>query len=742
MRNPYAVWMLPAILGLAVLSSAGAAALPEGDVVGDLVRAGRTLYEQGKLEGALEKFQQVLKLDGENKMAHHYQARIQGQLKQFRAAIDSLRTLQGLGVSLINEDMQTTLNLVVSGILDIKELKERGDLLIHLRETIRGLPLDFERQVDVHLMGIYAKLGEQHLHDIVKTRYFANKPIPGEVYFLLAKTYLLYDVNLAQAATYFEQAADLFKSRELRPTANPERDAFLARQRDAAATVAEDFLAYTYHAAKITDPQRNRFIAAEQKPKVTFTEVTEAAGLSALVASRVAVGDFDSDGFEDLCIGGRVFRNSGGKAFKEVTRDLGIEAAADVFAALWLDYDNDGHLDLLCASFPKLRLWRNLGAGAFQDVTAAAGLGYAFPGPPEAIAICDYDGDGHLDIFIGCSAHPNPKLAALGQPAFLFRNNGQGRFDDASRASGVAGGGEHCSRGAAWGDFNNDGRPDLFVANYRLQPNQLWVNRGEGRLGDEAQALGVQGIPGVGQYALAFGHSLSGAWGDLDNDGDLDLVVANHAMAQYLEFADPTSLYLNGGAKEGWRFQDITAASGVRFQEMSTEAGLCDVDNDGDLDLLLTAIYKERPTALYMNVGAGKFQAVTWRSGLLAFNTWGQAWFDKDNDGDMDVVVAGAGGVRLFENQAADTSWLRVQLAGSKSNRQGIGARITVTAGALTLIREVTCGTGGASQSSPIAHFGLGSHKGTADITVRWPDGHEQSVAASPINRLVKIPEK
>ncbi|MBM4036237.1 MAG: CRTAC1 family protein, partial [Planctomycetes bacterium] len=385
--------------------------------------------------------------------------------------------------------------------------------------------------------------------------------------------------------------------------------------------------------------------------------------------------------------------------------------------------------------------WRNRGDGTFADATADAGLDYAFPGPPECLAACDYDGDGRLDLFVGCFEHPDPKLASIGQPAFLFRNTGRGRFEDATQASGISAGGNYCTRGAAWGDFNNDGRPDLYVANYRLQPNQLWVNRG-GRFTDDAAALGVRGTPGTGQYAVAFGHSVAAAWGDLDNDGDLDLGVTNVASTRFLEFSDPLALYINGGKKDNWHFQDALWTSGIRFQEMAAEMGFCDVDNDGDLDVLLTAMFKERPTALYQNVGSNKFQPVTWRSGLRVFNAWGQAWFDKDNDGDMDVAVGSAEGLRLFENKMGESSWLRVQLAGKRSNALGIGARVSVVAGALTQIRETTCGSGTTSQSSAVAHFGLGSHKGTAEITVRWPDGREQRLPASPINKLVKIEEQ
>ena len=737
-------WIVVASLWVptAFAGAPGTPPMVDQGVLGEALRAGRDLHQEGKLKEALGKFEEALKLDGENKLANQYAARINAQLGQFRPAADTLRKLQRLGVSLVNEDMQKTLKLVLDGVLALENLKERGDLLIHVRETIQGLPVGVERQLDAHLMAIYAKLGEQHLHDIVKNRYFGSPPIPGDVYFMAAKTYLTYDVNLGAAASYFEQAVDALRSRTARPSGNPARDAFEVRRLDAEATVVEDYLAYAYHAAKITDPTKNRFVAAEPNPKVTFADVTEAAGLKGVAAPRVAVGDFDNDGLEDLCACGRIFRNVDGKTFKEVTKELGVDPEG-IIAALWLDYDNDGNLDLLCASFPKVRLYRNPGKGGrFLDVTVSAGLDYAFPGPPEALAVCDYDGDGYLDLFVGCFEHPDPRQASVGQPNFLFHNDGTGRFVDVTRGAGMAAGPSYCTRSATWGDFNNDGRPDLYVANYRLNPNQLWANHGGGKFLDEAEALGVRGVPGAGQYAQAFGHSVAATWGDVDNDGHLDLAVCNIAFARFLEFADPSALYRNGGKKDGWRFTDIIEGSGIRFQEMASDFSLCDVDNDGDLDLLVTAIYKERPTALYMNVGGNKFQAVTWRSGLLGFNAWGIAWFDKDNDGDMDVALGGAGGIRLFENQATDTSWLRVQLIGRKSNRLGIGSRVSVTAGALSLIREVTCGSGATSQNSPVAHFGLGSHKGTADITVRWPDGREQRVAASPINRLVKIEEQ
>ena len=718
----------------------GAALLDDQNVVSDLIRAATTLYQERKLDESLNKFQEVIKLDADNLIANQYMALINAQLGRFKPAIDLIRKLQGLGVSIyVNQDSKMTLGLTFNGVLHTKDLKQRGDLLIHFRETIQGLPAELERQIDANLMAIYAKTGETTQHDVVEKRYFANKPVPGEAYFVAARTYLEYEVNLPLAANYFEQAVETLRSRPIQSTGNPEQDAFLARRRGADTTVAEDFLAYTYYAAKILDPQKNRFLASESNPKTTFLDVTEAAGLKDVAGPRVAVGDFDNDGFDDLCFCGRLFKNVNGKTFKDVTKEARVDPT-NVLAALWLDYDNDGNLDLLCASYPNVRLWRNLGNGVFEDVTLKAGLDYAFPGAPEALAAADYDGDGFVDLFIGCFEHP--QQPARGQPDFLFHNNGRGRFEDQSRLAGMSGGQSYCARGAAWADCNNDGRPDLYVANYRLQPNLLWVNQGKGQFTEEAQALGVRGAPGRGRYAAAFGHSIGCAWGDIDNDGNLDLVVTNLALVAYMEFAESTALYLNRGKKDSWRFENITDASGIRYEEMATDPALVDFDNDGDLDLSITAVYKERPNALYQNVGGNKFQPCAWRAGVVAFNNWGQAWFDKDNDGDMDLVFGSASGVRLFENQARDTSWLRLRLVGRKSNRLGIGSRVSVAAGALGLVREVTAGTGSSSQTSPVAHFGLGSHRGTLDITVRWPDGHEQSVAGSAINQLVTIEEK
>ncbi|MFP4057672.1 MAG: FG-GAP-like repeat-containing protein [Candidatus Brocadiia bacterium] len=752
------------LLGLLLSLGAGTAPAqearptePDASVV-DLLERGKRLYGNGKLDAAFDAFSEVLKVAPENLAALHHLARIHALEGRYRQAIGGLRKLQRLGVSIYrSKDSETTLKEVIRGVVSLDDLKRRADLLVHLRETLHGLPVSLEHRIDAHLMGIYAKRGERHLHEVVRARYFRAKPVTATAYFTAARTYLAYGVNLDDAARFFERGIDVLEEKEdIRPSGNPQRDELRRRIVEADITSLQDFLAYAYHAAGMDTPEENRLMAAEPQPGATFADVTAQAGLDQVAGARIAVGDYDGDGFEDLCIAGRLFKSRDGKTFAEVTQEAGIDPRGTI-SALWLDYDNDGRIDLLLSALPRMRLWRNLDGATFEDVTQEAGLDVPMPGAPEALGAADYDGDGYLDLFVGCFEHPDPRAVAVGQRDFLFRNTGQGGFEDASERAGLRLKQEvrdrrsgdrrlrearYCARGCAWGDFNNDGFPDLYVANYRLHPNQLWVNQGNGKFLERAAELGVRGTPGPGRFAPALGHSIAPAWGDLDGDLDLDLVVTNFCRKEFLRFADPTVLYVNSGPDGGWKFAEVARSAGIRFEEMTAGVSLCDYDNDGDLDIYLSAIFKERPAFLYQNAGDATFQPVTWKAGALAFATWGQAWLDKDNDGDMDLVVGSRTGVHLFENQGNANAWLGVRLVGKLSNRLGVGARVTVSAGTRQLIREVRAGSGCGCQSSPILHFGLGDHQGPLALTVRWPSGRIQRVAGVEGKKLVTVEEE
>jgi len=729
---------LAALVAFAALAVAWAlAGASEYDKLPDLIQQGRRLYYDDKLQDAFAKFSEAARLEPDLGTIHLYLARIHARLGRFADATQELKRFQYCVTTPTGGEAKRALDTVLSAILAQADLGKRAEALAYMTETLRGLPRGLERRIDAHLMAIYAKTGRSDLEAAVTKRYFANRPIPWETYFDAGRTYLDYGVRLPLAASYLEQAIDALRQPPP-PTGDPAKDELERRRRAAEVTMVEDCLACALHAAGTTDPKANRLNAIEPEPKATFLDVTKAAGLDGVPALRVAVGDYDGDGYEDLCVCGRIFRNNLGAGFTETTRQGKVDPRG-VVAALWLDYDNDGHLDLLCASEHTLRLWRNRADGTFDDASAKAGLDPQFPGTPEVMAAIDYDADGHLDLFVGCIEGLGEKARCLRD--FVLHGDGKGGFEDQSERSGIASASPHFTRGCAWGDFNDDGRSDLYVANDRYCGNQLWANQGDGRFVDEAQRLGAQGVPGAGRLAQAFGNGISCAWGDIDNDGDLDLVVANRAEARYLEIADPTALYVNSGREGGYRFHDAAAESGIRFEETPGGTSLADFDNDGDLDLFLGAIGKHRPTALYQNDGGGRFRPVTWRAGVVVFDNWGQAWFDKDNDGDLDLVLAGPDGIHLFENRSRDTSWMRVQLVGARSNRQGIGSRVTLEAGPLRLTREVTAASGSTLQSSPIAHFGLGSYKGTVDITIRWPSGAEQQVTRVESSRVIRVAE-
>ncbi|MBD3348707.1 MAG: hypothetical protein GF400_05885 [Candidatus Eisenbacteria bacterium] len=489
-----------------------------------------------------------------------------------------------------------------------------------------------------------------------------------------------------------------------------------------------------------------------------FADVTDEAGLGGRRESRVAWGDFDGDGYEDLLLSGRVLmRNGGDGTFEDVTEAAGI-GGTGANGGVWADVDNDGDLDFYATSGATSgdrtdRLWRNDGDGTFTDVTERAG-NVTDHYTTEGAAWGDIDGDGWVDLYLASYERPRSDTFTeygAGYPDILYRNEKHGTFEDVTTEMGIVPPfGEHLSgRGVNWGDCDNDGDLDIYVSNYRLQENLLWRNEGGERFSNVAPVLGVSGRETDGWW----GHTIGSAWGDYDNDGDLDLVCANLAHPRYIEVSDKSMLYRNmfrsdGAFPDEDAFRERRADSGIKYAETHSDPSWGDVDNDGDLDLFITSIYPDCASFLYVNDGTGDFRDVTWLAGARTFNGWGAAMCDYDRDGDLDMAAGSASGLRLLRNEGTVTErqggsrhWLEVRCQGSLSNATCIGARVTVRSGGRTQIREISGGKGTTSQPSMIAHFGLGGRDDPVSVEVRFPRGQKVVLEDVDPDQIVTVVE-
>jgi hypothetical protein len=504
-------------------------------------------------------------------------------------------------------------------------------------------------------------------------------------------------------------------------------------------------------------------------------ELTPGANLS-----RVAWGDYDRDGDDDLLVNGnRLYRNEGDGSFTDVSEAAGI-AAHPANGGVWADYDNDGWLDFyatrsnylppcdagdpcaddryLCvqgrcryrppcatraectregwscgadrrcappapeteAQMDHDRLWRNNGDGTFSDVTLAAGSPYDYL-PSEGAAWGDMDGDGFVDLYVANYETPTRWTGgalAVGTPDRLWRNEGDGTFSDHSAEAGIHERPPLCGRGVNWADYDDDGWLDVFVSNYRLDYNYLWRNEGFGRFEM------LSGPAGVGGESIqgAYGHTIGSQWGDLDNDGDWDLFSANLAHPRFIEFSDKSMLYVNSGAPD-YTFTDAREAAGITYYETHSDTALADYDNDGRLDLLITGVYVGYRSFLYKNEGGLAFTDVTYGAGLFVDNGWGAAWADYDDDGDLDLAVRGG----PYRNDVAGGNWLKIRLVGQFANRAAIGARVRVRTGDRIQMRQVEGGKGTTTQSSLTLHFGLGEVSTADEVEITWPTWPPQS---------------
>ena len=457
----------------------------------------------------------------------------------------------------------------------------------------------------------------------------------------------------------------------------------------------------------------------------------------------------------------RLYRNDGSRTFQDITLQAGVQGAGYSMGAAAADYDNDGFTDLFVASLNSRILYRNLGGCRFEDATESAGLEIAGDEPwSVAAAWLDYDNDGWLDLFVvnyldwswdtnRVCGDPGRRLSCSpahykGLPNMLYRNKGDGTFADASQESGI---GAHVGKGMSAGiaDFDDDGFPDVFVTNDSVR-NFLFRNsrrRGFEEVGVQAGvAFTADGIP-VSSMGLDFR--------DLNGDGLADVVITALAKETY-------PLFLNKGAGV---FSDSTYATRIglaSFNMSGWSIGAVDFDNDGASELFTAnshvseniELYRQQayrlPNAIFRRSTDGTYANVAPEAGPALERSEahrGAAFGDLDNDGRVDVVVSaiGARAAVLF-NESEAGHWLTLDLEGTASNRSGIGARVKLTdETGRTQHSHVTTAVGYASSSDSRVHFGLGPATRASEIEIRWPSGKVQTLMDVSADQLLTVRE-
>ena len=441
--------------------------------------------------------------------------------------------------------------------------------------------------------------------------------------------------------------------------------------------------------------------------------------VSGMGGGAAAWGDFNNDTYPDLYVDGALWINNEGKGFT---------AATGYGAGVLGDFDNDGYLDLYTWGGGG-KLYRSLAGKEFQHVpTPTLPKDTTGQKPNISLGACwsDHDNDGYLDLYVGGYEIWQP----TDFPNALLRNSGGSSFT-------LTPGSALRARGVTACDFDQDGDSDIYVSNYRLQPNLLLLNDGKGGLTDMAGPYGVAGDP---KGPFPHGHTIGSAWGDMNNDGHIDLFVGNFRHNWGDGSQDHAAFYENGGRKGNWRFTRRKQLEGADWQESYASPALGDYDNDGDLDLYFTTVYGGDNARLYRNDGGWQFSDVTAAEGLAGMPpTYQAAWGDFDMDGDLDLATGG----KLYVNAGNANHWLKVRLEGDGKtvNRSAIGAQVRIRLDEDTVLaRQVEAGTGQGNQNDLVLHFGLGARKEPVDLKILWPGGKTSSADGLAVDQLVKIP--
>lgn len=511
-----------------------------------------------------------------------------------------------------------------------------------------------------------------------------------------------------------------------------------------------------------------------------FRHQTGAEGdlhLPEIMGSGAAWLDFDGDGDLDaylvngaFALGGdhgpdgpvnQLFRQEEAGNFIDVTAASGLGDPGYGMGVATGDFDNDGHVDVYVANLGADRLYRNRGDGTFQDVTVLAAV--AVDGWSSSAAFFDYDRDGHLDIYVVQYVAYDPSIRCFdlagrreycGPTAFastsdvLLHNEGDGTFRDRSGEAGLKDL-RQAGLGVVSRDFDGDGWPDVYVAN-DADPNQLWINQGDGTFRDEGLVQGASvnafGQPEAGMGVLA---------ADLDNDLDYDLFMTHLTD-------ESNTLYRNLGGNLG--FEDASSVSGLTTTSMlftGFGTAALDADLDGDLDLAaingrvrrgdripngLPAPWVDyaEPNLFYANDGQGRFEDRSRDAAGFTIDTEisrGLAVGDFDADGDLDLLVSNTQGpARLYRNDSPRQGhWLIVDAFDPRLHRTALGAEVRVVAGSRQWLRTISAAGSYQSSHDPPAHFGLGETNTVDQISVRWPDGLEETFPGVAVDQRLRL---
>ena len=526
----------------------------------------------------------------------------------------------------------------------------------------------------------------------------------------------------------------------------------------------------------------------EPSDRPIFVDVTESAGIDFLhvrlrvdameMGAGAVVFDFNTDGFQDIYVTSNngpnaLYRNNGDGTFSEVAAAAGVDdpGGGTSNGGCAADYDNDGDPDLFVSHFGRSRFYRNNGNGTFSNVTARSlGRVNRFD-RTTGCAWGDYDLDGHLDLVVvnhlRLSANvaifgppievvrQHPDFLSIHDPLILYHNNGDGTFTDVSRLLGDPSGptmtgplGNLWGAGfqPGWVDYDNDADLDLYVVNDfggDLQPNVLWRNDGPGPDGaweftDVSKSSGAE--------VEIFGMAL--AVGDYNLDGFFDLFMTNVGQ---------NMLLTNKGDGQGFDISTVEAGAGVGLTAQGLRVAwgtfFFDYDNDRDEDLYVVSGFlnasnidnpEDQPNVLLRNNGDGTFTDISPGSGAEDPGVGrGGVFLDYDNDGCLDIFLSNLRQkARLLRNLCdSGNNWLEIELEGTDSNRDGIGARITVVAGTSTQMREIAAGSSQMGQNMLQAHFGLGPALLADRVSIRWPSGKVQVLENVAVNQRVTITE-